>query len=466
MAKKKNKKIVRYRKPLNINVGMIIFALIFVYMAFSVYTYMRKEKVQFYEVVEGSIVNDKSYTGIALREEQTKYTDRAGYINYYVREGKRASVGTSIYSIDETGALAAFLEEHADEGTGMSSEGLSDIKKQLSAFSLSYSDDKFSSVYDAKYTLEATVLEYSNFSSMENMDTLMKEKGISFQQVRADQAGVISYAIDSYEDLTESGISEAVFDRTNYSKAITKTGLIDKEAPVYKVITSDSWSLVFPMSEEDITAFADKKNLQVSFTGHDLVTTGAFSRITGTDGKAYGKLDFNKYMVEFVSDRYIDFEILSDKVSGLKIPVSAITKKDFYLVPIEYLAQGGDSSETGFFKETYGETGTSAVFIPTTLYYATDEFYYIDSAEDGTFTAGDYIVKPNSTDRYQIGQTASLEGVYNINKGYSVFKQIEILDSNDEYCTVKKNMKYGLSVYDHIVLDASIIEKEGVLIYQ
>ena len=171
-------------------------------------------------------------------------------------------------------------------------------------------------------------------------------------------------------------------------------------------------------------------------------------------------------MVEFVSDRYIDFEILSDKVSGLKIPVSAITKKDFYLIPIEYLAQGGDSSETGFFKETYGETGTSAVFIPTTLYYATDEFYYIDSAEDGTFTAGDYIVKPNSTDRYQIGQTASLEGVYNINKGYSVFKQIEVLDSNDEYCTVKKNMKYGLSVYDHIVLDASIIEKEGVLIYQ
>ena len=69
-------------------------------------------------------------------------------------------------------------------------------------------------------------------------------------------------------------------------------------------------------------------------------------------------------------------------------------------------------------------------------------------------------------DRYQIGQTASLKGVYNINKGYSVFKQIEVLDSNDEYCTVKKNMKYGLSVYDHIVLDASIIEKEGVLIYQ
>ncbi len=38
----KNKKIVRYRKPLNINVGMIIFAMIFVYLSFSVYTYLRR----------------------------------------------------------------------------------------------------------------------------------------------------------------------------------------------------------------------------------------------------------------------------------------------------------------------------------------------------------------------------------------------------------------------------------------
>lgn len=67
MAKKKNKKIIRYRHPRNINVGMIIFAIIFVYMAFSVYTYMKKDKIQFYEVAEGSIVNDYQHTGMILR---------------------------------------------------------------------------------------------------------------------------------------------------------------------------------------------------------------------------------------------------------------------------------------------------------------------------------------------------------------------------------------------------------------
>ena len=85
MAKKKNKKIVRYRRPLNINVGMIIFALIFAYMAFYVYTYARRDKIEFYEVVEGGIVNDQRHTGIIFRNEEVKYTDRAGNINIYLQ---------------------------------------------------------------------------------------------------------------------------------------------------------------------------------------------------------------------------------------------------------------------------------------------------------------------------------------------------------------------------------------------
>ena len=74
-------------------------------------------------------------------------------------------------------------------------------------------------------------------------------------------------------------------------------------------------------------------------------------------------------MVQFASDRYADFEIISDKVDGLKIPASAVTTKDFYLVPMEYLTQGGDSSESGFNKEVYSESGSSVVFVPATIYY-------------------------------------------------------------------------------------------------
>ena len=154
MAKKKkkqNNKIIRYRRPLNINIGMIIFALIFVYMSLSVYTYIRREKIQFYEVVDGGIVNDRSYTGLVLRDEEVKYTDRAGTIDYYVREGKRAAVGTTVYSIDEENKMAGYLAEN-NNGQELSSDSIAALKKQLSSFNIAFDEDNFGSVYDIKYS--------------------------------------------------------------------------------------------------------------------------------------------------------------------------------------------------------------------------------------------------------------------------------------------------------------------------
>ena len=463
---KKNKKIIRYRRPLNINVGMIIFALIFVYMVFSVTAYVRRDKVKFYEVQEGSIVNNKNYTGIILRQEQVKNADRSGYVNYYVREGKRASNGTRIYSIDETGNLTSFLAENSEEKVTLTPENLAELKKQLTSFSLTYDTDQFRSVYDTKYALEAEVMEYMNFNALDNLGDQMDKADISFEQVKADQAGIVSYGVDSYEGLEPSAVSETAFDRSSYTKTITKSGkLIEKGAPVYKIITSDLWSVVFPMTEEDTKSYGDKTSLTVEFSGRNLRTAGSFSVFTGTDGKSFGKLDFDKYMVQFASDRYVDFEIVSDQADGLKIPVTAVTKKDFYLVPMDYVTQGGDSQSMGFNKELYSQSGASVVFVPAEIYYSEGNNYYIEmGAEDG-FKAGDYIVKPNSAERYQIGTSASLQGVYNINKGYAVFKQIDVLASNNEYYTVKKNMTYGLAVYDHIVLKAEAVS-EGELIYQ
>lgn len=467
MAKKKPGKIVRYRKPRNLNVGMIMFGIIFIYILFSVYTYLQKEKVQVYEVVEGAIVDDRTHTGIILRKEETQFSDRPGYLNYYVREGKRASVGTSICSIDETGTLEQVLSEHSEGNINLTEDNLMDIKKQLSVFSLNYKDSQFSSVYDTKYSLDAAVMEYVNFNTLDNLQQVIESMGLNFVQLKAPKAGVVSYAIDSYESLQPQQITEASFDRTNYKKSITRSSeLVESGAPVYKLITDDAWSIVFSMTERDVADFGTESSLKVNFPGHSLTTTGTFSMITGSDGKPYGKLDFSKYMVQFVSERFVDFEIQTSKVDGLKIPVSSATTKSFYLLPVDYLAQGGDSSSDGFYKEVYSEAGTSIVFVPATLYNSTEEYYYVDMGEDSQLKAGDYIVKPESQERYQIGTTASLEGVYNINKGYTVFKQIEVLSQNDEFYTVNKGTKYGLSVYDHIVLDASLIEREGVLIYQ
>ena len=78
-------------------------------------------------------------------------------------------------------------------------------------------------------------------------------------------------------------------------------------------------------------------------------------------------------------------------------------------------------------------------------------------------SAGDLLIRTDSAEVYPVGQLESLKGVYNINKGYTVFRQIQILYENEEYCIVKEGTSYGLSVYDHIVLNAETVDEDEVI---
>lgn len=280
------------------------------------------------------------------------------------------------------------------------------------------------------------------------------------------QSGVVSYGFDSYENLKPEEVETASFDRSAYTKTFHKSGdLIESGTPAYKIATSENWSVVFPLTEEDRALYGDKSSLEVEFKDHSIETTASFSIFTGKDGSVFGKLDFNKYMAQFITDRFVNFEIRQDQAKGLKIPVSAVTEKNFYQIPRDFVTQGGDSTDSGVNKEIYDANGTTAVFTPIEIGFDDEEFYYIAVQEDGPLKSGDYIVKPDSQERFQVGSTRALKGVFNINKGYTVFKEIEILDSNSEYYTIKKGASYGLSVYDHIVLDASLVT-EGQILYQ
>ena len=168
-------------------------------------------------------------------------------------------------------------------------------------------------------------------------------------------------------------------------------------------------------------------------------------------------------MIRYADKRYLNIELMLDQTKGLKIPASSLVDKDFYLIPLDYLTVGGNSSQEGFMLETYDENGQASMeMIYPTVYSVSETEAYVDTVE---FHLGDYVIKPESQERYQIGKKATLKGVYNINKGYAVFRQVNILYQNEEYCIVEEGTKYGLSIYDHIALDGSAV-KEDDIIYQ
>ena len=166
-------------------------------------------------------------------------------------------------------------------------------------------------------------------------------------------------------------------------------------------------------------------------------------------------------MRTFASERFVEIELLDNAREGLKIPNSAIVERTFYLIPEGYLTYGGNSGDSGFNRESYLEDGTlSTEFVPATIYNNIDGMLYVD---ESVFSIGDYVIKPEDGERYPISKQASLIGVYNINKGYADFKQITILNQNEEYSIVKSNSEYGLAVYDYIALKGdSITENDFV----
>ena len=69
--KKKKKKIIKYRKPLSVNIGFIVFFAIFAYILIYMAMYFTRDRVSIYEVVYGKNADqtNKTYQALLLRTE-------------------------------------------------------------------------------------------------------------------------------------------------------------------------------------------------------------------------------------------------------------------------------------------------------------------------------------------------------------------------------------------------------------
>ena len=86
-GKKKNTEVVslqKYKRKGHLNIGTILFGIIFVYLVFTVLIYFTKDRVSVYEVREGSILKDRNLTGMVLRKETVVNAEKSGYVNYFV----------------------------------------------------------------------------------------------------------------------------------------------------------------------------------------------------------------------------------------------------------------------------------------------------------------------------------------------------------------------------------------------
>lgn len=468
MKKKKNETIIRYRKPVHINIGIIVFAFVLIYFLVYLINFLTDKHISIYEVQKGQIMKTTYYTGLVLRSENVTYSDISGNINYYKKESDKAGYSDLICSIDTDGSISQEITAAGLDGTALSKEELSGIQGIINDYTASQSDIQFYNVYSFKENVNANVQE-NLYQSALNQLTEQTDSAISnntFSFVRASDDGILAFYTDGYEDVTPDSFTADMYNPSSYIKNNLKSNLaVSSGQALYKTITDENWYILIPLNAEQVQQYqqemddgSDSFIINVIFK-KDNCRSYATASLKNYDGQDFIQLNLNSSMIRYISDRYLEVELGSADHEGLKIPNSAVTSKDFLLIPEDYISQGDNSSSRGVLKVDPDKKGDNSVeFVSTDIYYTDSEtgFCYVNAAD---IQPGDQIQKPDSSDRYEVSETGTKEGVYNMNKGYAVFRIIEPITSNEEYTIIQTGTRYGLALYDRIALDGSAVSE-------
>lgn len=440
-------------------IEFLIFGAMMVYLIVVVVSYLNSDKIRGYEIKMGSLSETKTYTGIAIRDEEVLVSPYTGYINYYVREGERVSTRDTVYSIDESGKLASLLNAGELGENSYTDEELTEFRSDIIQYNRVFDKNEFESVYDFKYDIQGSVIKLVNLDMYQGMETLSQSSlNGMVNMCAAGKTGYIVYNTDGYEEKTVEQLTAQDFEQANYEKKrISNNDLIEANSTVAKLITEEEWSLVIQVDEERAKALEEAEYVKIKFLKTQ-ESSWAKVIIHRNGDEILAELVFNNSCINFCTERFVEIELVINDEEGLKIPNSAIVEKEFFIIPAEYMSKGGENGNYGVIKESFNEDGNVEYkFVETTVYNSDENEFYVDNEN---LSVGEYIYMPDSAEKMPISKSGKLIGVYNMNKGYADFKQITILYQNDEYAIVSSNTKYGLTVYDRIVLDASSVNTD------
>ncbi len=450
MTKKEGAKILPFRRNINVNIGLVIFLFIFLYLVYSLIRFAARTTYSVYQVgLPESFTSAKTYEALILRNEQPVYAEYAGYLDVFAPEGTHVSVGNTVASIDELGVYSETIRKMRDEQT-LSGENLLRLKEQLKEVTTDYDGQSFGAVYEKKNAISSMFLSALNAGTLEGLEknNTMAE---FFHEQKAEISGLVTYYLDGFEGRTAASLTKADFDLQKYSRS-TNTSVVTAGDFLYKLVGSEKWSLIIPLTEEEAAVYNGASALGVTFLQNGIRTSCPSTVYTGADGGMYLRLDLHQYMIRFISDRYIRITIDLGGEKGLKVPRSTVITDKFYQIPAEFVTRGGASSSLGVLREVFGENGTdSVIFTPLSMVYYDEKYYYLSTS---SLDSGSVLIMPDSDERYTVRQLIDLKGVYQVNAGYTVFCPIEVIGESGDYYLLKKGSYNGVNTYDSILLNA------------
>ena len=456
-SKEKAVPLGSYKRKREFNIGLVIFVVIFIYLFATVFMYTTRQRISIYEVRLGSISRDTTYLGVALREETVVSSELGGYIYYLQSPRSRVRYGSHLFAISPT--QLQLDEAHMEELEEMHQDTRTDYQNLVlrsQHFNENFSLQRFSLIYSFRDEILYVPPEEIARRKIAEIDAIDTASYGLAEIVSASQDGILVLRIDGMEDVTKENFTAEIFDRANYEFTSLQDEMrVEAGNPAYKIVTSERWGIVIHI-DHDMASYLGSMSWVNIRLELDQETLWAIPTIIRHGNQYFAYLSLDSAMVRYAEERFLNIELLLDEPQGLKIPRSAVIEKEFFLVPPRFISVNEAGGLT-----VYVLDGETAIPRTVTPYRVTPERYiYLDSL---LFERGSHLVDLETGATFTLRGTSSLPGVFNINRGYAIFRPITVLSENYEYFIVREGDPHGLVNFDRIVRDGRSVRELEVV---
>ena len=299
----------------------------------------------------------------------------------------------------------------------------------------------------------------------QNKEELAQKYGQSaYITAASPKEGLVSFLSDGMEKLEQAKVSKNIF----VNKVKMKDLRTDKKQkagkPVYRLVEGQDWQLMIPVNKNDYDRLKkreeDRQTIQVIFHKDNFVAAVQYHCLKQNDSY-YVILSFDNYIQRYLNQRYLYVSLTLSETKGLKIPSSSLVKKEVYKIPKSFLVNGGNSSkkEQVNIMKTNKKGEKVLTQAAVNVYKSDEDYVYVYSAN---LTKGTVLSETNKEKIYTLKNKSQIQGVYIVNRGYTVFKQIEMVERNEDYCIVSAKNS-GIELYDRIILNSDTVKEDQVI---
>lgn len=306
--------------------------------------------------------------GFFIRSEKVIKSDINGILKKTVDEGSRVGAGievASIHSLKDSSSLereiveieqAIISLEKAESKVDLlenEKDNLEDLRLckieqiQRNIINKDYKDINITKRELVSYEQKQNDVNFSGNLASESIESLKSRKDKIMEEINTNNikyytqnAGMISYKVDNYEDIyIPRDFEKYTYEKLNSDDYIKQNNTkghseeVDMEVSVgqtiYKLLDDFEWYLAIKLDNlKDTTDLDLNKAVNVKIDGEDLQIKGNIVNINKSNNTAVVVIKFNTMMYKFYNNRVSMVELIKSKINAFKIPNESIIKNN------------------------------------------------------------------------------------------------------------------------------------------